>query len=960
MRHYSTLIIIGSGFGGLALAVRLKRLGFERFIIVERSDQVGGVWRDHVYPGVACDVPAATYYLEDQGPMPAADIFATGSEIQNYLESTVSESGLQAHLRFDTDVEECRYLADTRQWKLTTSNGTWYCRYLISAIGTFGIRQDLPFATENYRGQIWHTGQWPTAEPSLRGKTIGVIGTGASAIQVIPELAKICGKLEVFQRSPAHVLPRMTGAPEAKISRSMAWLTTLVGTNKFLLNRISELYGRGLRHPSYLWPLAIVARRLLHKSVKKPAIRQLLQPPFRLGCKRLLLSNSYLEVFSRDHVTLHSDLIKELTANGVRTANGAVVALDSIVLATGYDVAGWHQFDNVYGLGDLRLGPTLRRACQTFFGTAVRGFPNFFMLQGPNTLLAHGSVVKMMEHQVDHLTKLILSMEEVLEDKRPTLADDHNSDASYKAAETRDEKLPILHVRSQAVQNFVALVGRLGRGTPWNRGQCNNWFIDRHGRNTTLWPGSVSGFGKRLAEAGSGAYEKHYLNHSKKEGGLFVKRSRIELASFITPVAALAEGVLRLRNQSSAQKNSGLRPDEEQLQSIVGRPEVRGDYSTSERLDPSLATLGQLFHGVQHLRITDSSVHKARRRLRHQTRLFGAYKTPLDIEVQTLTIASQLTSIAARTYYARPFLQGAGSNERLAKFDQEAPKRGLTMYFHGGGLALGDLDTHDSLCRALAAEGSNLILAIDYPKSPEHSFEQICAAAWHSYRWVLEHSEQLQVDTTKISLAGDSAGALLVAHVANVATSIAGNTASKEVTSTWTRAAINTGTNSRVHTVTSNPAPGDQQLQDQTATTDQFVRAPVAQLLIYPVIHFDSQTPSRVEYANGPFLQAVDIERFRSYLEPELGDQEEDGLWSNFAKQVRGRTLIITAGHDPLRDEGRQFATDLDRAGQLVKHYQAGNMPHGFIHFAGISTAARLHMERIFKCWRTFLETPDV
>ncbi len=463
------LIIVGAGFSGLAMAIRADRAGFSRFAILEKADRIGGTWRDNTYPGAASDVPAHLYSLSFAPRSDWSRLFPRQGEIQAYLQGLVAAHGLAGRLRLGTTVRGATYDEASCLWRVETDRGVVEARVLVGAVGALHApaRPALP-GLETFAGACFHTAAWDHG-CDLAGKRVGVIGTGASAVQIVPEIAGRAAPLTLFQRSPPWILPRhdrpygagaktlLKVGPLRRLYRaSLFWrreLTALLG-----FTRVSRLTAGG----------EALARAHLKASIPDPDLRRRLTPSYRLGCKRVLLSDDFYPALARSDVSLVTEAIREVTPHGVVTADGTEHALDVLILATGFSPSGSFDRLALTGRDGRTLAQAWREGADAFHGIAMSGFPNFFLLLGPNTGLGHNSVLAMVEAQVAHVLGALRWLKQ-----NPGRA---------------------LEVRADAQGAFRAAVDARLADSIWARGGCGSWYLDGGGRNRTLWPGTATAY----------------------------------------------------------------------------------------------------------------------------------------------------------------------------------------------------------------------------------------------------------------------------------------------------------------------------------------------------------------------------------------------------------------------------------------------------------------------------------
>ncbi|NKF22105.1 flavin-containing monooxygenase [Solimonas marina] len=459
-----SVVVIGAGFSGIGMGVALRRAGIEDFVIVERATDVGGVWRDNHYPGAACDVPSHLYSFSFEPKADWTHVFARQPEIADYLRHCADKYGLLPHIRFGTAVRGAQYDEATQLWTVRLADGhQLVTRLLVSGVGQLS-RPALPSipGIEDFQGHSFHSADWDTRY-ELAGKRVAVIGTGASAIQFVPAIAPQVASLTVFQRSPAWMMKRPDRPYRAIEKRAFAEIPALAKLHR--LGIYLKYESRALaftRFKSLMKPaVALPFHRLLRRQVQDPALRRKLTPDYPIGCKRILLSSDYLAAIARPNVELVIDGIRRVTATGVEAVDGRHHQVDAIIYGTGFAATEFLAPMTITGRAGVDLNAAWRDGAAAYLGMAVPGFPNFFMLYGPNTNLGHNSIVYMLESQIAHVMRCIAQMR----------------DSGAATVEVKPER----HTRYNArVQQ------RLG-ATVWNG--CKSWYVDANGHNSTNWPG---------------------------------------------------------------------------------------------------------------------------------------------------------------------------------------------------------------------------------------------------------------------------------------------------------------------------------------------------------------------------------------------------------------------------------------------------------------------------------------
>jgi cation diffusion facilitator CzcD-associated flavoprotein CzcO len=457
--------IVGAGFAGLGLAIRLKASGERDFVVLERAAEIGGVWRENTYPGVACDVPAPLYSFSFAPNPNWSRFFAPQREILNYLHDCVKRFELQPFLRLGDGVRSARYDESTKYWRITTETGECFeAEVLVSASGhglTKPVSPALP-GLDTFLGEQVHTARWPTS--GLQGARVAVIGTGASAIQAIPELAKQAATLTVFQRTAPWVLPRPDRAIGGREQSLYAKYPPLQRAVRGAIYAVLESFALGFVVDPRLNQLReLQGKAHLRKQVRDPALRERLTPSFRMGCKRVLFSNEYLATFNQAHVHLETDQIAKVTPTGIVTTTGTALTVDAIVFATGFEASEAKPPFAIVGRNDVSLADAWAGGIEAYLGMTISGFPNFFMIEGPNSGLGHSSMIHVIESQINYILSALGQIRRGI---------------AHQAFDL-----------SPGVQaRYNEWLQRRLRRTVWATG-CQSWYLTPGGKNTTLWPG---------------------------------------------------------------------------------------------------------------------------------------------------------------------------------------------------------------------------------------------------------------------------------------------------------------------------------------------------------------------------------------------------------------------------------------------------------------------------------------
>lgn len=465
------IAIVGSGFAGLGMAIALKQDGEQDFVILERAEDLGGTWRDNTYPGCGCDVPSHLYSFSFAPNPNWSRTFSKQPEIWDYMKGVSRRYGIDPHIRYRHEVTAAAWDAERELWRIETGAGPLTADILIAGAGGLSEPKlpDLP-GVERFEGRMFHSARWDH-EHSLAGERVGVIGTGASAIQFVPEIQPEVGELHVFQRTP----PWIVSSRDRPVSRWERAIYKALPPAQLAMRAAiywaRELFVIGFMHPREGSPGERMARRHLEEQVPDQALRAKLTPSYRMGCKRVLISDDYYPALQQPNVELVTDAIVEITPSGVLTADGAEHELDTIVLGTGFHVTDMPVGEWVHGAHGQTLAEVWRGSPQAYLGTSVAGFPNLFLLVGPNTGLGHNSIVFMIESQINHLRGCLRFM--------------------------LRHGLHTVEARNDVQERFNEQIQRRLQGSVWNSGGCASWYIDQNGKNTTIWPGFTWPFRRR-------------------------------------------------------------------------------------------------------------------------------------------------------------------------------------------------------------------------------------------------------------------------------------------------------------------------------------------------------------------------------------------------------------------------------------------------------------------------------
>lgn len=476
--------IIGAGFAGLGMAIRLVKEKRNSFVVFERAGEVGGTWRDNIYPGCACDVPSYLYSFSYEPNPDWSRMYSPQEEIWKYMKKCVDKYGLKDKIKYHTEIIHCEFETETACWKLTDRNGeTYSVKNLVCGLGPLN-RPSLPSipGMEKFEGKTMHSSGWDGSY-DFKGKNVAIIGTGASAIQIVPELAKEAAKLDVYQRTPPWIVPkpdRRIGNFEKFLNR---YLPFIQRQHRHLIYWLNELKGLAFMGNQTLSEMGTKnALKHIKKSIKDPELQKKVTPHYKMGCKRVLISNDYYPALQKANVELITDNLVSIGAHSLKEATGKERETDVIVYCTGFLASEFICEMKIKGLqGRELLEEWLNKGAEAYYGITVSGFPNLFFLVGPNTGLGHNSIIHMIESQVNY----VMDCFQIIENK--------NSNG-------------YLDLKPEVQEKFNALLQEKLKPTVWNSG-CKSWYLNSVGKNTTIWPALTVSYRKQTKKANPEDYQ---------------------------------------------------------------------------------------------------------------------------------------------------------------------------------------------------------------------------------------------------------------------------------------------------------------------------------------------------------------------------------------------------------------------------------------------------------------------
>jgi cation diffusion facilitator CzcD-associated flavoprotein CzcO len=475
------IAIIGTGFAGLGMAIRLKQEGVDDFVVLEKGDDVGGTWRENTYPGVQCDVPSHLYSFSFAPNPNWSRTFPLGDEIWGYLRGCAHRYGVMPHIRFGCEVQSADWDGQRQRWRIETAEESLTAQVLVAGTGPLHEPSipDLP-GLDRFEGRTFHSAVWDH-DHDLTGERVAVVGTGASAIQFVPRIQPKVSRMHVFQRTPPWIMPHSDRAItplEQRVYRAFppAQLAMRAG-----IYWARETFVCGFMDRRFAKLPERVALKHLRDQVPDPELRRKLTPDYTIGCKRILISNDYFPTLMQPNVDLITDGIAEVRESSVVTAAGEELDVDTIIFGTGFRVTDPPSAHLVRGRDGRTLAEKWQGSMEAHLGTTIAGFPNLFFLVGPNTGLGHNSIVFMIESQLNYVLDALRTMD-------------------ARGAGSID-------VRPDVQARYNAAIQKRLRNTVWNAGGCASWYLDHTGRNTTLWPGFTWPFRRLLRRFDAGHYE---------------------------------------------------------------------------------------------------------------------------------------------------------------------------------------------------------------------------------------------------------------------------------------------------------------------------------------------------------------------------------------------------------------------------------------------------------------------
>ncbi len=475
-----SVAIVGGGFGGVGAAVMLRRAGYRDITIFEKRERLGGVWEHNTYPGAACDVPSHLYEFSFEPNPRWSRRYAPQAEIQEYIEEVARRHGVFDSVRTGTEVQRAEWDEDAQRWRLQTSAGPAEADILIPACGQLSVPKmpAIP-GLDEFSGPVFHTARW-RHDVALEGKRVAVIGTGCSAIQAVPAIQPIVEQVDVYQRSPGWTIPKMNFDYSERTKRLLERFPILQRMDRMATFAFMDLGAAAMTsQPWLLWPFRAVGKRQIEGAIKDPELRAKVTPEDEIGCKRIMLTDEWYPTLTRPNVELVSDPVAAVSATGITMADGSEREADVIILATGFESHAFVAPMEVVGRGGRTLAEEWSPAAHAYLGLSVPGFPNMFLIYGPNTNGGTGSVIYVIEAAVAHVLAAMEAM---------SVTGSREIEVSRGVEEAFNREL----------RATLA-------GTVWHTG-CESWYLDENGNDPNQWPWLWSTYRRRTAQIGPGVY----------------------------------------------------------------------------------------------------------------------------------------------------------------------------------------------------------------------------------------------------------------------------------------------------------------------------------------------------------------------------------------------------------------------------------------------------------------------
>ncbi|WEI17229.1 NAD(P)/FAD-dependent oxidoreductase [Acinetobacter proteolyticus] len=467
------VVIIGAGFAGIGAAIKLQQAGFTDFVVLEKADEIGGVWRANTYPGCACDVPSALYSYSFAPNPQWSRVFAQQQEIKTYIQHVAQQFDVKKYVRFGYEMLESAWDDQAKHWVVKTNQGLIHARFAIMAGGPMH-QPVLPRikGLETFKGAQFHSAEW-NHDVDLNGKKVAVVGAGASAIQFVPEIQAQVEKLTLLQRTPQWVLPKMDQSLPKLAQALFKVLPVTQRLTRYGVYGVFESLNSSMHHPKLVSQIERLAKLNIRLGVKDPALRAKLLPDFTIGCKRVLQSNQWYPALAKPNVEVLRCGVAEVRGNTLIASDGSQHEVDAIIFGTGFEVSNppiAKQIRNKYGKS---MDEVWQGSAQGYLGTVVEGCPNAFVMFGPNIAVSSSALI-IIEAQLAYILDMLKKVQA--------------------------QQIETVEIRAEVLEQYNDEIQAALKNTVWNTGGCSSYFIDRNGRNSTLWPWTTFEMRARLAQ----------------------------------------------------------------------------------------------------------------------------------------------------------------------------------------------------------------------------------------------------------------------------------------------------------------------------------------------------------------------------------------------------------------------------------------------------------------------------
>ena len=481
MKGDRSIAVVGAGFGGVGAAVMLRRAGYTNMTVFERGERVGGVWHHNTYPGAACDVPSHLYEFSFEPNPRWSRRYAPQAEIQAYLEDVARRYGVLDRIKTGTEVTRATWDEEASKWRLETNAGEHEADVLLTACGQLSVPKVPPLpGLDSFEGPSFHTADW-RHDVDLAGRRVAVIGTGCSAIQVVPAIQPVVEQVDVYQRSPGWTFPKMDFAYSERAKRLFERFPLLQRLDRTFVFGFMEFGAAAMTKHRWLMPaLRALSRRQINSAIDDSGLRAKVTPKDEVGCKRVMLTDEWYPTLTKPNVDLVTDRVAEITPGGVKAADGTERPADVLVLATGFQSHGFVAPMEIVGSAGRSLSEEWGQVPRAYLGLSVPGFPNMFLLYGPNTNGGTGSVIYTIEAGMQHV---LAALEEL------------------DAAEARR-----IELKPRTAEQFDRELRDALQGTVWHTG-CTSWYVDENGNDPSQWPWLWSTYRRRTSRVEPGTYE---------------------------------------------------------------------------------------------------------------------------------------------------------------------------------------------------------------------------------------------------------------------------------------------------------------------------------------------------------------------------------------------------------------------------------------------------------------------